>query len=131
MSKTSSKSECQFLPTTTRTDTRISKRTMYRQRKYDFIPKDETSFHGEVMLARTIGKDGKSYPHFKRSYKARRSSPLLGELRHVRYRLRKADSFASAFGFRDKELSGMEAIFMQVSGILARWRQATEATNEQ
>jgi hypothetical protein len=118
MSRTNSGAVFQFLPSTTRTETPVSRVTKWRQRKYGYCFAEEK--------LRTTGKDGKSYPRFKRGYKTRRSSPVLLKLRQARYYLRKADYLGSTSGIQARELSAMDAIQSQVAEILTRWRRAEE-----
>jgi len=83
-----------------------------------------------MIPARTIGKDGKSYPHQRQRYnrKATRSL-ILYHLGQARYGLRKADTLACRDGVEQKELAALEAIALQVTEILGRWKQTQETNN--
>jgi hypothetical protein len=131
MSKPALKHSGQESSLTTITDRGVSARTARRQRHYSFIPTTFKGYYGNIIPARTIGKDGKSYPHSRQSYKSNRvHSWILDALRYARHGLRKADTLACRDGVEPKDLAALETIGLQVTEILGRWRQTQEAGND-
>jgi len=104
----------------------VSLRTGYRMLKYSpgQIPVDtHSAFTGELMVGRKTGKDGKSYPHYRRRY--RRSgfarSIIKEGIRTARYGIRKAARDAEANGFYARELDALRLLVAELATIHAEW----------
>lgn len=108
----------------------VSARTARRQRHYSFIPTAFKSYYGNIIPARTIGKDGKSYPHQRQNYKSSRGhSWIFDALRYARHGLSKADKLACAEGVSPREFQAMEKLAAQVGDIVNRWQLTQEVTH--
>jgi len=104
----------------------VSLRTGYRMLKYspEQIPVDTHSrATGKLMVARKTGKDGKSYPHYRRRYRGTgfARSIIKEGIRTARYGIRKAARDAEANGFYARELDALRLLVAELAEMHATW----------
>lgn len=108
----------------------VSIRTARRMLKADYFQSKEwIGFYGQTIPARTIGKDGKSYPHQRRRYvrqiETDRASFLIRQgLNYARHGLKKADKIACEDGFQDRDIEALKSVATLANEMLSRWMEA-------
>ena len=105
----------------------VSLRTAKRMQQPDYF-QSETSkdYWGQLIPGRTVGRDGKSYPHQRHYYNKpsqhpHSSSLILAALRHARFGIRRADRIACTDGITPRDLAALASLFDEVSDIIRRW----------
>jgi len=115
---------------------KVSLRTAKRMRKPDYCQSEPSvSYWGTTIPGRTVGKDGKSYPHQRNRYNRTprhpySSSVILKALRHARYGVRRADRIACEDGVTSRDMAALASLFDEVFEVIGRWAEvSTDAQN--
>jgi hypothetical protein len=110
----------------------VSLRTARRMLKPDYVPSEEhRGFYGQVIPGRTIGKDGKSYPHNRNRYSRKVvsnwDSRLIRQgLNFARHGLKKADTVACESGFQPKDIASLKSVARIANEMLSRWMEVSQ-----
>jgi len=102
-------------------------------RRPDYYPSEpSTNSWCQLIPGRTIGKDGKSYPHQRHCYNRTPRSPyssslVLEALQHARYGIRRADQIACKDGLTPRDMAALAGLFRQVSEVFRRWSSVSTA----
>lgn len=91
-----------------------------------YAPEAFKDYWGKTVAARTVGKDGKSYPHQRKRYRERigtdyHISQILTCLRQARSGVKRADAIGCEHGIDGRVIAGMIALAEQIEEIEARW----------
>jgi len=114
---------------------KVSLRTAKRMRKPDYFQSEPCKgYWGTFNPGRTVGRDGKNYPHQRHTYNKtprhpHSSSLILEALRHARYGIRRADRIACEDGVTPRDMAALASLFDEISDIIGRW--STVSTDEQ
>lgn len=104
----------------------VSVRTAKRMMLPDYYQSNTAkNYFGETIPGRTVGRDGKSYPHQRRRYqRTAHGSGILAALRYARHGIRRADHIACEHGIEQREKAALAILCATATEILGRWNLA-------